>query len=149
MHSSYIFILLFIGIPIFELYLLITIGKLIGVWPTIFVVIFTAIVGVQLLRIQGLATLQRVQNTLAQGQVPAEALIEGLLLLIGGALLLTPGFFTDAIGFMCLLPLPRMYLARWLNHYIQTASFSQTTPSQTTKKQGMTVEGECRREDDD
>ena len=120
MRFSHILILtlLFISIPIFELYLLITVGKLIGAWPTILIVILTALIGVQLLRVQGSTTLQRVQNTLAKGQTPADPLIEGFLLLIGGALLLTPGFFTDAIGFICLLPQSRLFLARWLSRYM-------------------------------
>jgi UPF0716 protein FxsA len=143
MRFSHILILLFTVIPIIELYLLITVGKLIGVWPTILIVILTAVIGVQLLHFQGLATLQKVQNALAQGQVPAEALIEGLLLLVGGALLLTPGFFTDVLGLTCLLPYPRIYLARWLNRYIQAASYTRKTD-----KRNMTVEGECRREQD-
>lgn len=146
MRFFHILLLLFIGIPIFEIYLLISVGRLIGVWLTIFIVILTAVIGTQLLRQQGLATVQKVQMALAQGQVPAEALLEGLLLLVGGALLLTPGFFTDIVGFMCLLPYPRLYLVRWLNHYIQ-----KITPptSQVVRKSGTTVEGEYQREDND
>lgn len=144
MRFSHLLMLFFIGIPILELYLLITVGKLIGVWPTILIVILTAIIGVQLLRIQGLATLKKVQDTLAQGQLPAEALMEGLILLVGGALLLTPGFFTDAVGFTCLLPYSRIRLARWLNRYIQVTTY----PPQKTNKQRVIVEGECQRDED-
>lgn len=132
-------LLLFIIVPILEIYLLITVGRSIGVLPTVSLVILTAIVGTYLLRVQGLATLQTVQTTLAQGQVPTEALLEGIFLLVGGALLLTPGFFTDALGFLCLIPAPRRYVIREL---------SQSLFSPPPQKGPYTIEGEYTREDD-
>lgn len=91
--------------------LLIQVGGMIGALPTVGLVILTAICGVWLLRIEGLATLTRVQEKLARGETPETELLEGVMLIIGGTLLLTPGFATDAIGFICLIPGLRRPLA--------------------------------------
>ena len=109
-----ILFLLFLSIPIIEIYLLIQVGEVIGALPTIFIVVFTAVLGVALLRWQGLVTLTRVQAALARGELPAQELLEGALLLVAGALLLTPGFFTDTIGFFLLIPPLRQSLAQSL-----------------------------------
>ena len=106
--------LLFFLVPLFEIYLLIKIGGIIGAGPTVFLVVFTAVVGAWLLRQQGLSTFMRFQQSLARGQLPAHEMLEGLVLVMGGALLLTPGFFTDAIGFFCLLPPSRKLFVQWL-----------------------------------
>ncbi|MFQ5470347.1 MAG: FxsA family protein [Gammaproteobacteria bacterium] len=107
-------LILFLAVPILEIYLLIEVGSVIGAMPTVFLVVFTAVLGAYLLRYQGFATMQRVRTTLAQGEIPAIEMLEGVVLLIGGALLLTPGFFTDAIGFMCLVPALRRFVILWL-----------------------------------
>jgi UPF0716 protein FxsA len=107
-------LLLFITIPIAEMYLLILVGSHIGALPTIGLVVLTATVGLWLLKLEGLATLARLQNRINQGEIPGQELLEGIMLLIGGALLLTPGFFTDAIGFVCLIPVLRKPIAQWL-----------------------------------
>ena len=104
---------LFLIVPIIEIYLLIKVGGLIGAIPTVFLVVFTAVLGALLLRQQGFSTLGRVQATMARGEVPALELLEGAMLLFGGALLLTPGFFTDAIGFACLIPQLRQRIILW------------------------------------
>jgi len=106
-------LILFISIPLIEIYLLIKVGSVIGALPTIGIVLGTAVLGAFLLKQQGISTLQRVQSQLAQGQLPAEEMIEGVILVFSGALLLTPGFFTDTIGFLCLVPAIRKALARW------------------------------------
>ena len=79
--------------------------------PTVLLVVFTAVLGAFLLRLQGLHTLARMQVKLDSGEIPAEELVSGVILLLAGALLLTPGFFTDIIGFLCLLPQIRSYIA--------------------------------------
>lgn len=104
----------FFIVPLIEIYLLIQVGGVIGVLPTIALVVLTAVVGAFLLRQQGVATLLRLQSTMARGELPAEELMEGAVLLVGGALLLTPGFFTDALGFLCLLPPARQAVVRGL-----------------------------------
>lgn len=96
--------LLFIVMPVLELWLLIQVGGQIGALNTIGLVFLTAIIGTWLLRQQGLRTLFQAQEKMASGQMPAKEMAEGLCLAVGGALLLTPGFVTDAIGFACLIP---------------------------------------------
>lgn len=97
-------LLIFFITPIVEMYLLIEVGGYIGAWPTIALVMITAMIGVALLRIQGLSTLTRGVGRLQGGELPAREMIEGLLLAVAGALLLTPGFVTDGIGFILLTP---------------------------------------------
>lgn len=99
-----LFPLLFIILPIAEMWLLIQVGSQIGAMATIALVLLTAVIGFALLRQQGMATLLRAQQKMAEGQIPAAEMAEGICLAVGGALLLTPGFITDAFGFICLLP---------------------------------------------
>lgn len=109
---------LFILVPLLEMYLLIKVGGVIGAMPAILLVIFAAVLGVALLRAQGIATLQRVQQSLARGEVPALEMLEGAVLFVGAVLLLTPGFLTDAIGLLCLVPRFRRYaVTRLLRRY--------------------------------
>jgi len=109
-----LFVILLIGIPLTELYVLIKVGRAIGAGTTIGLVILTAVLGAWLLRLQGLVTLARVRAALEAGELPAIELVEGLILLITAVLLLTPGFITDAIGFLVLLPGVRRTLAKGL-----------------------------------
>ncbi|MEM7400477.1 MAG: FxsA family protein [Pseudomonadota bacterium] len=102
-----ILMILFLVVPIIEIYLLIEVGGMIGVLPTIALVVLTAVIGASLLKSQGSETYLRFNQALSEGRMPANEILEGVALLIGGALLLTPGFFTDAIGFICLLPFTR------------------------------------------
>lgn len=104
--------LLFVAVPIVEIAVLIEVGGAIGVWNTIALVILTAIAGTALLRIQGLATLARVQDSLARDTFPASALFDGACLLVAGVLLLTPGFVTDALGLVLFVPPFRRLLRR-------------------------------------
>lgn len=103
----------FIAVPILEIWLLLRVGTAIGGGTTILVVIFTAVLGAYLVRQQGFATLSSVQNQVNAGRVPAMEMAEGLALLVAGALLMTPGFFTDAIGFTLLTPPLRRAIIRW------------------------------------
>ena len=96
--------LIFIAVPLAELALLIKIGDMIGVLPTVALVIVTAVIGVSLLRIQGLTVLQNARVSIDAGRPPIESVVDGVLLLIAGAVLLTPGLITDAIGFLLLIP---------------------------------------------
>jgi UPF0716 protein FxsA len=97
-------LLLFTIVPLVELFLLVKLGTVVGVGPTVALVIFTGILGAWLARQQGLGVLRRLSEDLAKGRLPAEALIDGLLILIAGAVLLTPGLLTDALGFLLLVP---------------------------------------------
>jgi len=107
-------ILLFIGLPLIELALLIKIGTMIGFWPTMAIVVFTGILGASLARFQGFVTWLKIQQALQKGAMPAEEMIDGLLILVGGIVLLTPGFITDIFGFVLLVPWTRYLLKRWL-----------------------------------
>ncbi|MDZ7685978.1 MAG: FxsA family protein [Gammaproteobacteria bacterium] len=104
----------FIVVPIVEMIILIEVGGIIGALPTVGLVVLTATLGIWLLRLEGTATLARVQARLDRGELPETELLEGIMLLIGGALLLTPGFVTDTIGFACILPGLRRPIARWI-----------------------------------
>lgn len=98
------FLILFTLVPLVEIWLLIEVGSVIGSVPTILLIASTGFVGVYLARYQGLAVIYRMQRDLEAGIVPAEQLIDGACILVGAALLLTPGLLTDALGFSLLLP---------------------------------------------
>jgi len=104
-------LILFIAMPIIEIAVLLRVGAAIGWIPTLGIVILTAILGTAMLRQQGLATLNKARQRMGAGEMPAQQMLEGLLLMIGGVLLLTPGFVTDVFGFACLLPWTRQWLA--------------------------------------
>jgi UPF0716 protein FxsA len=102
--------LLFVGIPLLELFILVRVGQVVGFWPTMGLVIVTGMAGAALARLEGLRTLWKLQGELAQGRLPGGAIFDGLAILVGGALLLTPGILTDLIGFSFLLPPTRKLL---------------------------------------
>jgi len=99
-----ILFLLFLTVPLVEIYLLIEVGRRIGPLPTIFLLVFTAVLGALLVRMQGMQTFIQIQQAMGQGRMPATEMIEGIMIMFAGALLLTPGFFTDAVGFLFLVP---------------------------------------------
>ncbi len=144
-------LLIFILVPVIEIYFLIKVGDVIGALPTVLLVVFTAFLGVFLLRWQGLSTLYRVQTSLQVGELPAEAMVEGLLLLVAGALLLTPGFVTDTVGFALLMPPLRQRLARFLIYKGLLSASGMTMPPEGPMhepRQHKTIEGEFKRHDD-
>ena len=97
-------LLLFTVVPLVELFLLVKLGTVIGIGATVLIVICTGVLGAWLARWQGLGVLRRLTDDLNEGRLPADALIDGLLILIAGAVLLTPGLITDALGFLLLVP---------------------------------------------
>jgi UPF0716 protein FxsA len=101
---GFYFLALFVAMPIIEIAVFIQAGELIGLWPTIGVVILTAIIGTSLMRAQGLQTLAKAQSQMDQGEMPIGALFDGICILVAGVLLLTPGFVTDSFGFLLLVP---------------------------------------------
>jgi UPF0716 protein FxsA len=140
--------ILFLLVPLVEIYFLIKVGSIIGAIPTIGLVVFTALLGAMLLRFQGWATWQRTQVSMAQGKVPALEMLEGMVLLFSGALLLTPGFVTDALGFAGLVPPIRTALIRWFLSK-STVYHQQSGASAARHKTGpYTIDGDYRREDD-
>lgn len=108
----WILLLAFVGIPLVEIALFVKVGGWIGLWPTLVTVVATAVVGTALLRLQGLHVLGQVQDSLNRGQMPLEHIFTGACLLVAGALLLTPGFLTDSIGFLLFVPLIRRLIGR-------------------------------------
>lgn len=144
-----LFLILFIAIPLIEIYFLIQVGEVIGAWPTVLLVVLTAVIGVGLLRWQGTTTLMRFQTELARGGLPAMPLFEGVLLLVAGALLLTPGFVTDAIGFILLIPPLRRAMIRWALHHGVVRSVTPPGGRPDQPRRHRTIEGEFQRKNDD
>lgn len=145
-----VFFFLVIGLPLIELYVLIEIGAQIGAGLTILLAIATAILGASLMRMQGLQTLARVRAAMDRGEPPALEMMEGMLLLIGGGVLLFPGFITDAFGFLLLVPpFRRLLIRRWLLRQMQTRTGRPGPGSDPHRPgQGRTLEGEYRRLDE-
>jgi len=114
---------LFILVPIIELYILLEVGKKIGVFFTIAMVIFTGVVGAYLVKTQGFNLLFAIKTKINSGIIPTDSLTEGLLVLIGGIFLITPGLITDMIGFLLIIPQSRLfifkYAKRWIMHKIR------------------------------
>jgi len=119
-------LLIFVIVPVMELYILIEAGRMIGIGATIGLIMLTGVAGAWLARSQGLEILRRIQQETANGQMPAQTLIDGALILVGGLLLLTPGFFTDALGFSFLVPITRELwrkgLSAWLEKQVRQGS---------------------------
>ncbi len=109
----------FIFVPLLELYILIEAGRILGVGTTIGLIMLTGVAGAWLARSQGVEIIRRIQEETARGQMPAITLIDGALILVGGLLLLTPGFFTDVLGFSFLVPITRELWRKTLNLWLQ------------------------------
>lgn len=111
--------LIFAVVPVIELALLIKIGSIIGTLNTIAIVILTAIIGAYMVKLEGLEVMYRIQKNMQEGIFPGEELINGMMILIAGALLLTPGFFTDIIGFLMVFPFSRNHIKKIARRYIE------------------------------
>jgi len=120
-------LILFVIVPVTELYILIEVGKRIGSLTTIGLIILTGIIGAYLVKDQGFMILKKIQNDLNEGIIPGDSLIQGAIILAGGIFLLTPGFVTDIIGFIFLIPVSRRvvkkYLLLWLKGKIKEGNF--------------------------
>lgn len=119
----------FVTVPLIEIALFIQVGGAIGLWSTLLIVVVTAVIGTYLVRQQGAQALNNVRQSFGGLQDPSEALAHGAMILFSGALLLTPGFFTDAVGFALLVPAVRMAVFRWAKSRIHVASFSTQGPT--------------------
>ena len=143
MRVLHLLLLLFVAVPLVEIWLLLEVGGVIGAMPTIGLVVLTAVAGAALVRAQGFSTIMQVRRSMEAGEVPAVAIIEGIFLLVAGALLLTPGFLTDAIGFGCLVPpLRRALILRFIETRVVRAHHPGSAPGR-----GHVIEGEFKRED--
>jgi len=164
--------ILFIVVPIIEIMVLMNVGAWLGVWPTIAIVIITAWLGAKNVKQQGIATLNSVQAKMAQGEMPSDEIVAGLLLLVAGVLLMTPGFVTDFFGLSLLIPSVRGMLIKSVQthlvmnknttgftyqssvHTDQSDAFTQSPFEQPTFQekpiehhQGETLEGEYERKE--
>ena len=108
------FFLLFTLVPLLELYILIKIGSYIGAFQTVALVVFTALFGIVIARIEGLRKLQQIKQSLSQGIVPAEEMVDGVLIFVAGILLIIPGVLTDLFALILLIPYTRTLFKRWL-----------------------------------
>ncbi len=128
-------LILFILVPIVELYLFLTLGEAIGLRPTLAIIIVTAVAGASLTKSQGRRALGQLQRAVAEGRLPHQEATEGILILIAGAFLLTPGFLTDALGFSLLMPpvraLIRQQLALRLKEKIQVVPVGMSPDDST------------------
>ena len=117
-------LILFVTVPIVEIWILIDIGRGIGTLPTILLIIFTGIVGAYLTKRQGLMTIYKIKENLKMGIMPSEELIDGFLIVLAGGFLITPGILTDSVGFLLLYPKSRNFIKRYLknkfNNWIQS-----------------------------
>lgn len=110
--------ILFIVVPIIEIMVLMNVGAWLGAWPTIAIVIITAWLGAKNVKQQGVATLNSVQTKMAQGEMPSDEIVAGLLLLVAGVLLVTPGFVTDIFGLSLLIPAVRNTLIKSVQSHL-------------------------------
>lgn len=137
---------LFIAVPLIEIALFIQVGGIIGLGWTLLVVVVTAILGTYLVRQQGLRAIGDVQRSFSQLSDPTEPLAHGLMILFSGALLLTPGFFTDAVGFSLLIPSVRVAVFKYVRARVKVQSFTMgvgtTTHQQEAPRQGDVIDGD-------
>ena len=141
-------LLALIGGPLLEIAVFIEVGGMIGLWPTLGLIVLTALLGTWQLRAQGLATLARARASMDRGEVPARELFDGLCLLVAGALLLTPGFVTDALGALLFIPGLRDSLRRALGRHLaakaETRVFVDGREVHGRGGPGGTIDGEYR-----
>lgn len=133
--------LAFLCVPLIEIALFIQVGGAIGLWPTLGIVILTAILGTWLVRAQGRLALNQLRGTFSQLHDPTEPLVSGAMVLFAGALLLTPGFFTDAVGFLLLIPGVRAAVYRQIRARVNIQRFEMggaqgTAPPQDGRDKG-------------
>ena len=141
-----LFILLFIGLPLIEIYFLIQVGSEIGAFSTILLSILTAVIGAWLVRHQGFGILMRVRELLDRGEAPAIELMDGALILAAGLFLLLPGFLTDSLGFLLLIPpLRHRLIERYIG--IQPVAMQPPPGEVRTETRVRVIEGEFRRDD--
>lgn len=136
--------LIFVAIPIIEIGLFIQVGGYLGLWTTLAVVVLTALVGTTLMRAQGVSTMQKLQSSIQTGRNPADPIANGAFILIAGLLLLTPGFFTDAVGFALLIPPVRQFIIGKIGDRLrfQTSVFTSAQNHQSQPASETVLDGE-------
>ncbi|WIV50797.1 FxsA family protein [Marivivens sp. LCG002] len=132
----------FILVPLIEIGLFIQVGGAIGLWPTLAIVLLTAVAGSYLVRSQGARELSNLRNSFGTMRDPSEPLANGAMILFAGALLLTPGFFTDFVGFLLLFPPFRAAAYKWVRSKVKTQSFAFESHQTSQFRQTTIIEGE-------
>ncbi len=136
-------LLAFIAIPLVEIFLFIQVGGAIGTWPTLLIVIATAVVGSWLVRSQGAREMNNLRSSFSDLKDPSEPLANGAMILFSGALLLTPGFFTDVVGLALLAPPVRAALFKWAKSRIKVAEFTMGPgPNTPPRSSDHVIDGE-------
>tara|TARA_R110001583_G_scaffold9831_2_gene46062 strand:+ start:5830 stop:6300 length:471 start_codon:yes stop_codon:yes gene_type:complete len=146
--------LIFTGVSLLEIFVLVKVGGFLGAWPTILLVIITALIGSALVRSQGLQLVQKLQQRMAAGEMPGQQLIEGIMLIITGVLLVTPGFVTDLCGLLLLQPTIRASIAKVILANVKFSpqatmgGFSNQDFSQKKPHDDSVIEGEFEHKED-
>ena len=154
-----ILFIIFVVVPIIEIAIFIQAGDWFGLGPTLFTIVLTAVIGISLLRQQGLSTLYKAQQKMNHGEIPAMEMVEGIMLAVSGALLITPGFFTDGVGFLLLIPMFRRFLFNTaLRNKIQMHAQAQSSsfdahsfdeqPFDSSVHSNRTIDGDYKKTDD-
>ena len=141
---------IFVVVTLAEIYVLVSVGQAIGGLSTVLLVIITAFIGSSLLRTQGWSTMAKAQQSIAEGRAPAMEMLEGVVIVVSGILLLTPGFLTDALGLLGLMPWSRTY---FINHFLEknaervfksrnSVFIHKSESTETKNKKDETIEGE-------
>ncbi|PRX37164.1 UPF0716 protein FxsA [Meinhardsimonia xiamenensis] len=133
---------IFLAVPLVEIALFITVGGAIGLWPTLAIVVLTALVGTWLVRSQGLQTLRALRGALDRLDDPTRPLGHGAMILFAGALLVTPGFFTDTVGFLLLVPGIREALFRVIVSHARVEAFSAHVAASPGQPKGEVIDGD-------
>ncbi|MGO4914617.1 FxsA family protein [Pseudogemmobacter sp. W21_MBD1_M6] len=131
--------LIFVAVPLIEIALFIQVGGLLGLWPTLGIVVATALIGTILVRAQGALALNQLRRSFEELKDPTEPLAHGAMILLSGALLVTPGFFTDTLGFLLLFPPVRMAVYKYLRARVQMKSFEMGDRPQARPRADSTV----------
>jgi UPF0716 protein FxsA len=146
------FLFLFLLFPIIELAVLIKVGSVIGVLPTLLLIIGSGVLGAVLLRVAGVATAFRARERLARGELPEQEVIEGLLIAVGGGLLLLPGFISDIFGLLCLFPFTRRLMVgklrqRAADQALRQRAFADDLAARSGQTRPNVIEGEFEHRD--
>ena len=146
------FFFLFLLFPLIELAVLIQVGSMIGVLPTLLLIVASAILGSVLLRVAGIATAWRAREKLARGELPEQEVLEGLLIAVGGGLLLLPGFISDVFGLLCLIPFTRRLLVgkvrqRAAEQALRQRAFADDLQARSGPARPNVIEGEFEHRD--
>lgn len=145
---GWLLVVAFVAVPLVEIYVLIQVGQVIGAWWTILLLVLDSLIGGWLVKHEGRRAWQELTLALQSGRMPARELADGALILVGGTLMLTPGFVTDAVGMLLILPFTRPVARRWLSRYLATRLAAGAVANPRTRNRpgpgpdGSVVQGE-------